>query len=146
MRLIHERVVELRVAERGPVRNRAAEYCTREVDGTEVGFPHVSGTRFLGGTFYPFVRMPLEPDVTAIVGANESGKSQFLAAIRSALSGEGIERRDFCRYSSFFSDSRLTVPEFGVRFSGLGEREREIAAEMCRVEVPDDVATAALFS
>jgi energy-coupling factor transporter ATP-binding protein EcfA2 len=98
-----------------------------------------------GGAQYPFVRITLEPDVTAIVGANESGKSQFLAAIEGALIGEGIEPRDFCRYSSFFSDPDLVLPEFGARFAGLGERERKLAAEMCDTEVPDDVTTAAVF-
>src|ERR1035441_5738094 len=89
-------------------------------------------------TLYPFVRISLERDVTAIVGANESGKSQVLAAIKGALTGDGFERRDFCRYSPFFSDATLVFPEFGVRFRDLGEHERTIAAEMCEVEVPAD--------
>ena len=28
------------------------------------------------GLFFPFVRIPIEKDVTTVVGANESGKSQ----------------------------------------------------------------------
>jgi hypothetical protein len=96
-------------------------------------------------TLYPFVRITLEPDVTAIVGANESGKSQVLAAIKGALSGEGYGPRDFCRYSPFFSGAGLVVPEFGVRFRNLEDREQRVAAEMCEIDVPADVAEAALF-
>ena len=97
------------------------------------------------GTLYPFVRITLERDVTAVVGANESGKSQVLAAIKGSLSGDGFEPRDFCRYSPFFPDAGLLVPEFGVRFQDLGDRERKAAADMCEIDVPADVSTAALF-
>jgi len=47
-------------------------------------------------SFYPFVRIPMESGITCVVGANESGKSQLLTAIKCLLTGEGIERRDFC--------------------------------------------------
>src|SRR4051794_36107129 len=70
---------------------------------------------FEDGKFYPFVRIPMETDITTVVGANESGKSQTLSAIKCLLTGEGIERKDFCRYSTFFSVSKdMAVPEFGA--------------------------------
>src|SRR5205814_3717389 len=53
------------------------------------------------GLQYPFVRVPLEDRVTTAVGANESGKSQLLSAIKHALTGLGIERGHFCRHSQF---------------------------------------------
>lgn len=64
----------------------------------------------------PHVRIPLEPDITAVVGANESGKTHLLVAIRIALTGDGHRQRDFCRSSTPFpveQDSRLS-PEIGV--------------------------------
>lgn len=64
----------------------------------------------------PHVRVPIEPDVTAVVGANESGKTHLLDAIKIALTGEGLLQRDFCRSSSLFSvehGSRL-FPEVGL--------------------------------
>lgn len=64
----------------------------------------------------PHVRVPIEPDITAVVGANESGKTHLLDAIRIALTGEGLLQRDFCRSSSLFSvehGSRL-YPEVGL--------------------------------
>ena len=32
------------------------------------------------GTFYPYVRLEVDPEFTAVVGANESGKSPTLAS------------------------------------------------------------------
>lgn len=64
----------------------------------------------------PHVRVPLEPDITAIVGANESGKTHLLDAIKIALTGDDHMQRDFCRSSSLFSverDSRM-YPEIGA--------------------------------
>lgn len=68
--------------------------------------------------WYPFVRVPIESDITAVVGANEAGKSQLLTAIKSALTGSPIERADFCRYSGLFSvqTGAIRYPEFGAIF------------------------------
>ena len=66
----------------------------------------------------PHVRVSIEPDVTAVVGANESGKTHLLDAIRIVLTGDGLLQRDFCRTSPLFSverDSRL-YPEVGATF------------------------------
>ena len=43
------------------------------------------------GAQYPFVRLRLEDQITTVVGGNESGKSQVLAAVRAALTGAGYE-------------------------------------------------------
>lgn len=71
-----------------------------------------------GDPWYPFVRVPLEGDITAIVGANESGKSQLLTAIKAVLTGSPIERVDFCRYSELYSvkAGELRLPHFGGTF------------------------------
>lgn len=72
------------------------------------------------GKFYPFVRIPMERDITTVVGANESGKSQTLSAMKCLLTGQGIERKDFCRYSIYFSVSKeMALPEFGGEFTDL---------------------------
>jgi predicted ATPase len=69
----------------------------------------------------------LDREITAVVGANEAGKSQLLTALKAALSGEGIERSDFCRYSELYSVStgRVRLPEFGVKLA-LEPGETEI--------------------
>jgi len=68
--------------------------------------------------WYPFVRVPLEADITAVVGANESGKSQLLKAVQAALTGDPIRREDFCRYSEEYSVQvgEIRLPEFGAVF------------------------------
>ena len=71
---------------------------------------------------YPFVRIQMDPTITTVVGSNESGKSQLLKAVECLLTGEGIERRDFCRYSRFFAVHKdMALPEFGGKFTDLDE-------------------------
>lgn len=78
-----------------------------------------------GGGWYPFVNVSLEPGITTVVGANESGKSQLIDAIKRALTGQDIVRGDFCRYSAFFAvDSTMAVPEFGLRLHDFTEQDR----------------------
>lgn len=78
------------------------------------------------GLFYPFVRIPMERDITTVVGANESGKSQLLAAIGCLLTGTEIESEDFCRYSDLFVvNKEMSLPEFGGEFSDLSDAEEQ---------------------
>ncbi|TPG33787.1 AAA family ATPase [Mycolicibacterium hodleri] len=79
----------------------------------------------------PHISIPLESDVTAIVGANESGKTHLLDAINIVLTGTGLEKRDFCRYSSLFSveqQSRL-YPEVGATML-LSESDSEAVRDL----------------
>ena len=81
-------------------------------------------------TFYPYVRLDLEPSVTAIVGANESGKSQFLDAIECALGYKIPTPADFCRYSDYFTVSQeMRTPHFGLQFQDLSLEDSDIIAE-----------------
>lgn len=66
----------------------------------------------------PHIGISLEPDITAVVGANESGKSHLLDAIHIVLTGQGISQKDFCRYSSLFSVEKglRLYPEVGATF------------------------------
>jgi predicted ATPase len=68
--------------------------------------------------WYPFVKVPIDGEITAVVGANESGKSQLLTAIKALLDGKPIERVDFCRYSELYSVKvgELRLPHFGGEF------------------------------
>ncbi|WP_167041290.1 AAA family ATPase [Salinibacterium sp. ZJ454] len=69
--------------------------------------------------WFPFVRVPLDSEITAIVGANEAGKTQLLTAIEAALTGSPIDRADFCRYSERYSvkTNEIRLPEFGGTFA-----------------------------
>ena len=87
------------------------------------------------GSWYPFVSVPLAEGITTIVGANESGKSQILSALKVALTGEGAERRDFCRYSKFFIvDQAMRLPDFGVSLGDLSAEEKAAVAKLCKLD------------
>ncbi|OYO21873.1 hypothetical protein CGZ93_07965 [Enemella dayhoffiae] len=76
--------------------------------------------------FYPFVQVDMEAGITTVVGANESGKSQLIGAVKRLLTGEGIETADFCRYSEFLTvDGQMLHPEFGAEFTDLTDEDRE---------------------
>lgn len=81
----------------------------------------------IGEAWFPFVRIPLAKDITTIVGANESGKSHSLGAIKKGLSGENISRRDFCRYSQFFTveEGNMRWPDFGLHFAELNREQQD---------------------
>ena len=79
----------------------------------------------LNGVWFPYVRLDLDPRVTTIVGANESGKSHLLDSIEKLITGKGIERSDFCRYSQFFSveEGQRRSPDFGAEFEVTNDRD-----------------------
>lgn len=76
----------------------------------------------------PHVCIPIEPDITAVVGANESGKTHLLDAIKIALTGDGLLQRDFCRSSSLFSveHGSRRFPEVGLTLSVDAEEAKTI--------------------
>ncbi|MCM3846316.1 ATP-binding protein [Pseudonocardia sp. DR1-2] len=82
----------------------------------------------------PHVRVRLEDDITAVVGANESGKSHLLDAINIALTGKEHSQRDFCRYSNLFSveTGQRLYPEIGARLE-IAEAD---AAAIANLDIP----------
>lgn len=95
--------------------------------------------------FYPYIEIPIEPKITTIVGANESGKSHLLSAIEKAISGDGIERSDFCRYSPFFTvkQNQLKYPDFGTEWSGFSASEKENLRKI--INIPESVYFEQIF-
>ncbi|MCY3505632.1 MAG: AAA family ATPase [Chloroflexi bacterium] len=83
------------------------------------------------GTFYPYVSLDIDPELTAVVGANESGKSQLLQAIECALGEDQPEPADFCRYSVYFTVAEaMRLPHFGLHFDDLTEHEVEVISSV----------------
>jgi len=76
---------------------------------------------------YPFIEIPLEPDITTVVGANESGKSHLISAIMKVITGKGIEkddafsRTDLCHYASLRSKNADLWPNIGLVFDATAE-------------------------
>lgn len=96
-----------------------------------------------GASPYPFLRIKLEPTITAVVGSNEAGKSQLLDALHLALTSDEIEASDFCRYSPFFARrSSLMLPEVGVMFTDFNDEDRIALQAALKLEQP--VAATAL--
>ncbi|MFD1715217.1 ATP-dependent endonuclease [Amnibacterium flavum] len=94
-------------------------------------------------SYYPFVEVDIEREVTTIVGANESGKSQLITAIRCLLGDAPISPKDFCRYSTFFGvRGVMPLPQFGGQFSELRSNESATFASLLGV---DNVTTFWLF-
>src|SRR5215217_3191899 len=85
--------------------------------------------------WYPYVRVPIDPKVTTVVGANESGKSHLLTAIEKGVTGEEIEREDFCRYSQFFKveRGRMKWPDFGFEWADLSASDQQLVRTACNI-------------
>lgn len=101
----------------------------------------------LEGMYYPYVRVPIDAKITTVVGANESGKTHLLTAIEKGLSGQGIERDDFCRYSQFFTveEGKMRWPDFGFEWSDLSNSERDAIAGACKTTLPANTTRFLLF-
>jgi hypothetical protein len=92
--------------------------------------------------WYPFIRVAIDPEVTTVVGANESGKTHLLDAIEKGLTGTEIQRDDFCRYSHFFTveEGQFRLPDFGFEWTDLNEYEKGLIRQAF------GIAEAATFS
>ena len=72
---------------------------------------------------FPFIEIPVEFDITTIVGANESGKSHLLNAIKKVISGRGLireepfERTDLCHYAGVRTRNVEAWPNIGLQFA-----------------------------
>ena len=89
------------------------------------------------GVPFPFIDVDLDENVTAVVGANESGKSHLIAAIWFALTGfdsggKPISRRDFCRYSTSYSveQGKVRKPDVGVSLEATSTADRKLLKEL----------------
>ncbi|WP_433552553.1 AAA family ATPase [Micromonospora zamorensis] len=82
--------------------------------------------------WYPHVRLDVDPQITAIVGANESGKSHLLDAIECVIGEREVTRSDFCRYSQLFSveTDEVRIPDVGAAFMVTRQAESEVLAAL----------------
>lgn len=85
--------------------------------------------------FYPYIKLGIDRDLTCVVGANESGKSQVLDAIAMAINNENPSPADFCRYSNQFTvASAMKRPHFGLHFTELASSESDHIAGLIKQE------------
>lgn len=95
----------------------------------------------VGEVWHPYVRVPLDRELTAVVGANESGKSQLLDALRVVLTRGETSIADFCRYSPLFAveAGEMRLPDLGVELRGFSQLEasaiRDVLVVAPKVEI-----------
>jgi predicted ATPase len=71
---------------------------------------------------FPFIEIPIESDITTIVGANESGKSHLLNAISKVILAKGLDgkhdfqRTDLCHYAGIRTRNVEAWPHIGLQF------------------------------
>ena len=83
------------------------------------------------GEFYPYVCLDIDRELTAVVGANESGKSQILDAIEHCLGDRSAAAADFCRYSDYFTVAEsMRTPHFGLHFTDLADGQAESLTDL----------------
>ncbi|HLO50484.1 MAG TPA: AAA family ATPase, partial [Kamptonema sp.] len=90
--------------------------------------------------WFPFIKVPIEPKITAVVGANESGKSHLLTAIEKAITGRDykgnkISASDFCRYSDRFliTADKSRIPDFVTEWSDVSQEEADLIKEFSEI-------------
>lgn len=95
--------------------------------------------------YYPFIEIPLESDISTIVGGNETGKSHLLSAIAKVLTGKGIdganfEQTDLCRYATVPEtiESAHRWPNIGILFETTNEGE-DLASALKKANITDTV-------
>ena len=91
----------------------------------------------IDGAWFPHVRIDLEPTITTVVGANESGKSHLLDAIEKLIRGQDISAGDFCRYSHLFSvqQGERRSPDFGGEFEVCTQSDVDLAKRHLKLDV-----------
>ena len=92
-----------------------------------------------GDTPYPYVELDIDQELTAVVGANESGKTQLLKAIEFALGIETPTSTDFCRYSIHFTVAEeMKTPHFGLHFTEVESPDIDAIAKETQPNVDGD--------
>ena len=97
--------------------------------------------------WFPYVRIPVEPSITTIVGENESGKSCLLTAIQSSVSGSALRPKDFCRHSEFFTveEGKERFPQFGSEWTNVSTDDCKALAAACKLKGKRNFSTFWLF-
>jgi hypothetical protein len=88
--------------------------------------------------WFPYVEISIDPLVTTVVGANESGKSHLLSAIEKGVTGQGFAQRDLCRYSPFFNveKGKTIWPNIGTEWTEVSKEEAAHIRVILGIEGP----------
>ena len=101
---------------------------------------------------FPFIEIPIENDITSIVGANESGKSHLLNAISKVIRGVGIEpddefrQTDLCHYAGVRTRNVEAWPHLGLQFRLTDPEEITKLKNAIKLEASVSTETASSFT
>ena len=107
---------------------------------------------YAGDSAFPFIEIPIQPDITTIVGANESGKSHLLNAINKVIRGRGINdntefsRTDLCHYAGIRQINVEAWPNIGLLFSVDNSNELSNVAKAANIDAKFDDAKCKSFA
>lgn len=108
---------------------------------------------YTGGAIFPFIEIPIDRDITTVVGANESGKSHLLNAISKVVRGVGVERgddfrqTDLCHYASVRTRNVDAWPNIGLEFKAEGDSELQSLVSLLGIKpLKDDQVASGLFA
>jgi len=87
---------------------------------------------------FRFIEIPIENDITTVVGSNESGKSQLLNSIRLVLDGKDVKGYEYCQsalcaYSRAQTQNTNVWPQVGLQFEVRRQELQAIMEEVSKV-------------
>jgi hypothetical protein len=96
-----------------------------------------------GGADFPSVEIPIDKQITTVVGANETGKSHLLSSVAKLFTGNGVaneshdeyDAKDICRYCAFGALENDAWPSIGCAITCDTEEEYKRVAKASGVEV-----------
>lgn len=74
------------------------------------------------------VILPLDPKITVLIGANESGKTNILRAIQAFHPESELTMDDTCQYSESYLKSK--TPQIGLEITNFTQDEKNILIKM----------------
>lgn len=103
---------------------------------------------FAADAEFPFIEIPVERDITTVVGGNESGKSHLLNAISKVVTGHGIEsgdefrRTDLCHYAGIRTKNVEAWPNIGCQF--VADTKDELSRVVRAAGLPEPTSGASM--
>lgn len=100
----------------------------------------------IGENFYPYVKLDIDSELTCVVGANESGKSQILQAVECAVGKTVPLPKDFCRHSTHFTVAEtMKLPHFGLHFTEVRDEESAELAKVIQPAITESIESFRVF-
>ncbi len=74
------------------------------------------------------LEIKLDPQITVIIGPNESGKTNLLRSFEAFNSSCTLSKEDTCQYSPYYNDDKY--PEISIEYSDINPKVRGILGDI----------------